>query len=45
MLKIASNDFQEILEQYPSLYRNIVYILTSWLRIDRTRAKETRRPS
>jgi hypothetical protein len=43
MLMITSNDFQEILEEYPALYKNIVYLLTSWLREDKTRAKETRK--
>ena len=38
MLTISSNDFQEILEKYPILYRNIVYILTGWLREDRVRS-------
>jgi len=32
MLMISSNDFQEILEKYPVLYRNIVQVLTGWLR-------------
>ena len=45
MLMIASNDFQEILEEYPALYKNIVYLLTSWLREDRTRAKESKKGS
>ncbi len=43
MLMITSNDFQEILEEYPALYKNIVYLLTSWLREDKTRAKESKR--
>ena len=43
MLMITSKDFQEILEEYPALYKNIVYLLTSWLREDKTRAKETKR--
>jgi hypothetical protein len=38
MLMISSNDFQEILEKYPILYKNIVYILTTWLRDDRVRS-------
>ena len=38
MLMISNNDFQEILEKYPILYKNIVFILTSWLREDKTRA-------
>jgi len=42
MLMITSNDFQEILEEYPALYKNIVYLLTSWLREDKTRAKEAK---
>ena len=42
MLMITSKDFQEILEEYPSLYKNIVYLLTSWLREDKTRAKEAK---
>ena len=32
MLMISSNDFDEILETYPMLYRNIVQVLTGWLR-------------
>jgi len=32
MLMISSNDFQEILEKYPVLYKNIVQVLTGWLR-------------
>jgi hypothetical protein len=32
MLMISSNDFQEILETYPVLYKNIVQVLTGWLR-------------
>ena len=43
MLMITSKDFQEILEEYPALYKNIVYLLTSWLREDKTRAKEARK--
>jgi hypothetical protein len=43
MLMITRNDFQEILEEYPALYKNIVYLLTSWLREDRTRAKEAKK--
>ena len=43
MLMITSKDFQEILEEYPALYKNIVYLLTSWLREDMTRAKEARK--
>lgn len=42
MLMITSKDFQEILEEYPALYKNIVYLLTSWLREDKTRAKEAK---
>ncbi len=42
MLMITSKDFQEILEEYPALYKNIVYLLTSWLREDKTRAKEVK---
>ena len=42
MLMITSKDFQEILEEYPALYKNIVYLLTSWLREDQTRAKEAK---
>jgi len=42
MLMITSKDFQEILEEYPALYKNIVYLLTSWLRKDKTRAKEVK---
>ncbi|OEU44268.1 MAG: hypothetical protein BBJ60_09235 [Desulfobacterales bacterium S7086C20] len=38
MLMISSNDFQEILEKYPILYKNIVYILTTWLREDKVRS-------
>ncbi len=45
MLMIASNDFQEILEEYPALYKNIVYLLTSWLREDKTKAKESKKGS
>ncbi len=45
MLMIAGNDFQEILEEYPALYKNIVYLLTSWLREDQTRAKECKKDS
>jgi hypothetical protein len=36
MLVISSNDFQEILERYPILYKNIVFILTGWLRENRS---------
>ena len=43
MLMITSKDFEEILEEYPALYKNIVYLLTRWLREDRTRAKEARK--
>jgi len=43
MLMITSKDFQEILEEYPALYKNIVYLLTSWLREDQTRAKEVKK--
>ena len=43
MLMITSADFQEILEEYPALYKNIVYLLTSWLREDKTRAKEAKK--
>ena len=43
MLMITGKDFQEILEEYPALYKNIVYLLTSWLREDKTRAKEARK--
>jgi len=32
MLMISSNDFEEILERYPILYKNIVQVLTGWLR-------------
>ncbi len=39
MLMIPRDDFQEILENYPALYKNIVYILTSWLRKDQTQKK------
>jgi len=39
MLMIPRDDFQEILENYPALYKNIVYILTSWLREDQTQNK------
>jgi len=39
MLMIPRDDFQEILENYPALYKNIVYILTSWLREDQTKKK------
>jgi len=40
MLMIPRDDFQEILENYPALYKNIVYILTSWLRReDQTKKK------
>jgi len=41
MLMISNNDFQEILEKYPILYKNIVYILTRWLREDKVRASGT----
>jgi CRP-like cAMP-binding protein len=43
MLMITSKDFEEILEEYPALYKNIVYLLTSWLREDMTRAKEAKK--
>jgi hypothetical protein len=32
MLMIPGDDFQEILEKYPILYKNINFILTKWLR-------------
>jgi hypothetical protein len=32
MLMISSDDFQDILEDYPDLYKNIILILTKWLR-------------
>jgi CRP-like cAMP-binding protein len=32
MLMISSDDFQDILEDYPNLYKNIILILTKWLR-------------
>ncbi|MFO7600336.1 MAG: cyclic nucleotide-binding domain-containing protein [Candidatus Desulfacyla sp.] len=32
MLMISSNDFEEILERYPILYKNIVQVLSGWLR-------------
>ncbi|MCF8143121.1 MAG: cyclic nucleotide-binding domain-containing protein [Deltaproteobacteria bacterium] len=32
MLMISSDDFEEILEKYPVLYKNIVQVLTGWLR-------------
>ncbi|MCP4664885.1 MAG: cyclic nucleotide-binding domain-containing protein [Deltaproteobacteria bacterium] len=35
MLMISRNDFQDILDKYPMLYKNIVYILTTWLREDK----------
>ena len=41
ILKISSNDFQEILEEYPSLYKNIVYILAGWLREEKDWSIET----
>jgi len=31
-LRISGSDFQELLEEYPILYKNIVFILTGWLR-------------
>jgi CRP/FNR family cyclic AMP-dependent transcriptional regulator len=40
MLMIPRDDFQEILDDYPALYKNIVYILASWLRKDKTNKKE-----
>ena len=40
MLMIPRDDFQEILDDYPALYKNIVYILASWLRKDQTNKKE-----
>ncbi|EFK08011.1 cyclic nucleotide-binding domain protein [delta proteobacterium NaphS2] len=43
MLMITNRDFEEILEEYPALYKNIVYLLTSWLREDMTRAKEAKK--
>ncbi len=43
MLMITSRDFEEILEEYPTLYKNIVYIMSSWLREDKTRAKEPKK--
>ena len=35
MLMITTEDFHEILEGYPVLYKNIITILTGWLRRDR----------
>ena len=32
MLMITTEDFHEILEGYPVLYKNIITILTGWLR-------------
>jgi len=37
MLMISSDDFQDILEDYPDLYKNIILILTKWLRETETR--------
>ena len=33
-LRISSSDFEEILERYPLLYKNIIQVLTGWLRED-----------
>jgi len=32
MLRISSADFEEILEKYPLLYKNIIEVVTGWLR-------------